>query len=284
MKKAHYKKVPLFCFIWVSITLINFCVINESYAREFKHEKIMELKEPLTTGGSFEAETHNGSITIRGEDVSTCNVKATIIARAKTKEKAQEIAEKVIIELEPSDNKIVTRVEKPKAVWTQSYNISVNLDVTVPNEVNLELTTHNGPIEIENINGEINNKTHNGSIKTTRVSGTIKLKTHNGSITCNEISGKTELRTHNGKVNASYSKTAVPICDISMITHNGGIKFIAPPEFSATVDISSHNGSIESDLPILIKGKISGNNIEGTIGKGEGKLYLRTHNGAIKIE
>lgn len=320
MKKVYYKKAVLFCLIWASIPLINFCLTNESYAREFKYEKIVELETPLTAGSSFEAKTHNGSITIRGADVGNCKVKANIVAQAKTEEKAQELAEQVLIELEPSKNKLITKIKKPKSLWYQSYSINVNLDITIPNETNLKLTTHNGHIEIENITGEMNSETHNGSIKISEVSGTIKLKTHNGSITCNDISGEinsrthngpikisqgkekiklkthngsitcndisgdTELKTHNGKVNVTYSKTASPICNISIVTHNGHIHLVSPPNLSAAVNVSTHGGSIKSDLPILLKGKISSHKTEGIIGKGEGKLYLKTHNGPIEIK
>ena len=68
-----------------------------------------------------------------------------------------------------------------------------------------------------------------------------------------------------------------------MTTHNGGIDLKTPPDFSAAVDVSTHNGSIDSNLAITVKGKLSRRKIQGTIGKGEGKLHLETHNGSIDI-
>ncbi|MGD2095779.1 MAG: DUF4097 family beta strand repeat-containing protein, partial [Phycisphaerales bacterium] len=80
-----------------------------------------------------------------------------------------------------------------------------------------------------------------------------------------------------------YSENAPPVCDISLITHNGSIELESPPNFSAEVNASTHNGSINTDLPITVKGKVSKRRLVGTIGTGEGKLRLETHNGSIRI-
>jgi hypothetical protein len=49
------------------------------------------------------------------------------------------------------------------------------------------------------------------------------------------------------------------------------------------VEASTHNGSINTDLPITVTGKVSKNKLTGTIGNGDGKLYLETHNGSIRL-
>jgi DUF4097 and DUF4098 domain-containing protein YvlB len=235
----------------------------------------------MSAGGSFTAKTHNSSLTINGAEANDCNLIAIIKAEASNEEDAKKLAEEVDIKLESIDNKITVVIEKPD--FMNDSSVSVNLDVTVPSKTDLELNTHNGGVKITNITGDIGGKTHNGGVTAKQVSGTIELETHNGGITCREISGDAELRTHNGGVKALYSKTATPVCNISMETHNGGIKFTAPANFSAVVDVSTHNGSINTDIPITVIGKVCKERLRGTIGKGEGKLQLQTHNGSITI-
>jgi hypothetical protein len=206
---------------------------------------------------------------------------ATIVARAVTEEDAKELAEKVKVTLVPSDNKLTVKIEKPAYLINKS--VSVSLDAKIPNQTDLGLTTHNGAVSIANIIGKVNATTHNGKVTTEKVSGTTVLRTHNGSVICREISGDAQLKTHNGSVKTFYSKAAPSICDISIVTHNGSIEFAAPPELSAQVDASTHNGSINTDLPITVAGKVSKNKLTGTIGTGQGKLHLETHNGSIRI-
>ncbi len=281
MKQNYFAKTlsgSLLCFVIVMAG----CCINTGCLPRAKCERKVQLSAPLQPGSTFAAVTHNGSITTEGADVADCNLTATIIARASTEEDAKKLAEEVKIKLEPSGSKLTVRIEKPDNKMNRS--VSVSLDVIVPNETNLELTTHNGAIKITNITGNINGTTHNGKVVAEKTCGTTKLKTHNGSVVCEETSGDTQLRTHNGSVKLHYCEAAPATCNISAVTHNGGIDFTAPPNLSAEVDISTHNGSIKTDIPITHIGEVSKRKLTGTIGTGEGILHLETHNGSIKIK
>ena len=112
----------------------------------------------------------------------------------------------------------------------------------------------------------------------------MKLRTHNGGINCKGVTGNVELSTHNGQVNVVYSDDAAPAVNASLTTHNGGVELKTPQGLSAKVEASTHNGSVHTDIPITVVGKVSKKNLVGTIGSGEGKLYLKTHNGSINIK
>ncbi|MCP4612311.1 MAG: hypothetical protein GY845_26745 [Planctomycetes bacterium] len=267
--------VSLLCLLAVGVSS---CI---SIARA-KYERTVQLSSPLSPGSNFTAETHNGSITIAGADVVDCNLTATIVGRATTEEGAKKIAEQTTIKLIPSANKLTARIDKPKLRFNKS--VSVSIDVIIPDNADLELTTHNGAIVIKNITGSLNGTTHNGKITAEQVSGAAELYTHNGSVTCREISGDTKMKTHNGGIKVYYSNDAPSVCDISLITHNGGVELETPKKYSGDVEASTHNGSINTELPITVKGKVSKRKLTGTIGTGQGKLYLETHNGSIRIK
>ena len=275
MTKNYRKALALgLCVCW--LLTAGGCIIATA-----RYERAVQLSAPLQEGSLFAAQTHNGSITVNGADVGECNLTATIVARAVTEEEAQRLAEQTQVSLEPSGNKLTAKIEKPYTRTNQS--VSVSLDVTVPNHSDLQITTHNGAVEISNINGQIEGLTHNGKVSTTQVSGAANLQTHNGSVRCEEISGDVQLKTHNGSVKAYYHEAAPPVCNVSIVSHNGGIEFVAPPGFSAQVEASTHNGSVRTDLPIAVTGKVDKTKLTGTIGAGQGKLYLETHNGSIRI-
>ena len=277
MKNHHYAKVSLGCLLCL-VMFLSGCINIGSCAMRAKYQRTVQLSAPLSPGSAFEAQTHNGSITINGADVADCNMTATIVTRAATDEEARELSEKVKVTLVPSGNRLITKIDIPTRLINKS--VSVSLDVEVPNQTDLELITHNGAIVLADIEGKINATTHNGKVTTENINGTTVLKTHNGSVTCREISGDSQLSTHNGGVKAFYSGSA---SSISMITHNGSIELATPPGFSAHVDASTHNGSINTDLPITVTGKVSKSKLTGTIGAGQGELHLETHNGSIRI-
>ena len=280
MKNHHFVKVSLGCLLCLVMFSAG-CINIGSCAMQAKYQRTVQLSAPLSPGSTFEAQTHNGSITINGAESAECNMTATIVARAGTDEEALELAEQVNVTLVPSGSRLITKIDKPTQLINKS--VSVSLDVDVPNKTDLELVTHNGAVDISDITGRLEATTHNGKVTSERVSGTTAFETHNGSVTCEEISGNTQLKSHNGSIEVYYADTAPSVCDISIVTYNGGIELKTPPSFSATIDASTNNGSINTDLPITVSGKISKSSLKGTIGSGEGQLHLETHNGSIRI-
>jgi DUF4097 and DUF4098 domain-containing protein YvlB len=282
MEKALLKKVSLVSLLSLMITLAGCCVNIGSCAMRAKYERTVRLSAPMSPGSSFEAQTHNGSIKAAGADIADCNLTATITARAITEQEARKVAEKTTVTLERFGDGLIARIDKPAFLMNQS--VSVSLDVQLPDKSDLELTTHNGSVSVRNITGRLNGATHNGKITAEHVSGKAQLHTHNGAVICRHIAGDTRLKTHNGSVKVYYSQTAPPLCDISLVTYNGGIELETPPDFSGQVDLSTHNGSIRTELPITVVGKVSKQKLSGKIGTGNGKLYLETHNGSIRVQ
>ena len=276
------KKLSLTLLLFLPVLGTCCCINIGCFGMQAKYERTVRLSSPMSPGSSFEARTHNGSIKIAGADITDCNLTATITARAKTEEDAKELAEQTKVKLQPFGDGLIVKIDKPTSLRNQS--VSVSLDVQVPNESDLELTTHNGSVVIRNITGRLDCTTHNGKITANQVSGTAELITHNGSVNCREISGDSRLRTHNGGIKVYYSKAASSVCDISLITYNGGIELETPSNFSGEFDASTHNGSIRTDLPITIVGKVSKSKLRGKIGSGQGKLHLETHNGSIRVK
>ena len=281
MENGFLKKVSVGSLLCMLVVAAGCCFNIGSCAMRAKYERTVQLSAPLSPGSSFAAQTHNGSITIAGADVTDCNLTATITARAITEEDAKKLAERVKIKLETFGDKLTPKIDKPTLLMNKS--VSVSLDVQVPNNTGLELTTHNGAIIITNITGRLNATTHNGKVTAEQISGTTELHTHNGSVICREISGDTQLKTHNGSIKVYYSEDAPSVCNISLITYNGGIELATPSDFSGEVEASTHNGSINTELPITVKGKVSRRKLTGTIGTGQGKLHLSTHNGSIRV-
>ncbi len=281
MKTDFRTKASLVCLLGLLVLSASCCVNIGSCAMLAKYERTVQLSAPLKQGCAFTAKTHNGYVTVDGVNTTECNLTATIVARAATEEKARELAENTNIELESIGDKLTVKIEKP--AWRTNQSISVSLDATVPQRTNLQLTTHNGAVKVADIIGTVQATTHNGKVTTLQSSGSIMLHTHNGKVVCEDIAGDVRLKTHNGGIDLCYSQTAEPVCNVSAVTHNGSIDFTAPPDLSAAVEVSTHNGSIRTELPITVTGKVSKNKLTGTIGTGQGKLHLETHNGSIKI-
>jgi hypothetical protein len=277
MEKEKLKKVILRA---LPTLIIGFCLTGCVPQEEYK--RVVLLSESMQPGTLFTAQTHNGAIKLSGTETTSCDLTATITARADTQENAQKLAEEVNVKLQPTGNGLKFIIEKPSPL-VNTY-VGVAIEGTLPSKADLDLTTHNGAVDIADITGKIKAVTHNGAVTCQNTSGSSDLTTHNGKITCSEVAGDLNLKTHNGGINAVYSPTAVAPKSIDAVTHNGSINLQPPAGFTGQVDLSTHNGSISTNLPIMITGEISKNSIKGNIGTGNGKLRLETHNGSIRIQ
>ena len=164
----------------------------------------------------------------------------------------------------------------------ESHNGAIEIINTDTNPKECTMKTHNGPIRCQGVNGRSHLETYNGRIQVRDMSGDMELLTHNEGITAEEISGNITAQSYNGEVQVAYRPEAGKACQVRLISHNGGIDFVAPTDFSATVEVRTHNGSIDTELPITIRGKID-KEVKGVIGSGEGRLWVETYNGNIKL-
>ncbi len=260
--------------------------------------KIEKFSVPLESGSMLKMETRNGAITVNGTDAVNCKIKATIVAKARSEHRTEQLAKETEIKLESSEKKLTVKIEKPNLASGES--VTVNFDIAVPIQTSVDLVSRNGAITVEKISGNIKVATRNGHVTCGQIDGDLTVRTRNGHVTCDQIDGNLTVATRNGRVTCdqidgdltvtarngrsriAYSQKATPVCKVSIISRNGKIDFTPPPDFSASVEVRTRKGSIHSDLPIMATDK-TGNSLKGTIGSGEGKLYLQTRNGDITI-
>jgi hypothetical protein len=121
--------------------------------------------------------------------------------------------------------------------------------------------------------------TVNGNVRATGIASQVDINTVNGSIDFSTSSTGT-AKTVNGAITASVGKVAEPL---EFKTVNGSITLSVPADLAATVEGSTVNGGIQSDLPLTVEGKFGPRHITGTIGGGGPRITLQTVNGGIAI-
>jgi DUF4097 and DUF4098 domain-containing protein YvlB len=149
-----------------------------------------------------------------------------------------------------------------------------------------DLHTSYGSVRIEELTGKVL-KLHSGSggIDVTQASvDSADISTSYGRITCRQLTtADLTAKSGSGNINIACSDSTSPEINANVITSYGNVDFKAPPDFAGSVEMATSYGSISTDLPITISGEISKKKLTGTIGHGNGKLYLKTSSGSIKI-
>ena len=150
----------------------------------------------------------------------------------------------------------------------------------------LDLHTSDGSIKLEGAGAtSCSVRTSDGSITLTDVrSEDLALHTSDGGIRCQNINTpRLECRTSDGAIHIEYAADTPGAIEATVTTSDGSITFAAPQGLSAVVEASTNDGSIHTALPITVAGKV-GKSLNGTIGAGEGRLVLKTHDGSITIK
>ncbi len=150
-----------------------------------------------------------------------------------------------------------------------------------------DVDTSYGSIETGELDGQ-SIKLHSGSggidVTNTTVQ-TADISTSYGHIKCRQITvNELKAKSGSGGIDIACSE-ATPVELIADInTSYGSIDFAAPPGFSGQIELATSYGSINTELPITVVGQVSKKNIKGSVGDGNGRLYLKTGSGSINIK
>ncbi|MBF8965011.1 DUF4097 family beta strand repeat protein [Pontibacter sp. FD36] len=183
----------------------------------------------------------------------------------------------------PNTNMSLTVTEQNNNVQisTESINRPLHLEIMVPANFNLKLSTvNNGNITISNVNGNLELSNVNGSIVLENVSGTAMANTTNGAV-------KANILKWDGKSPMAFS------------TLNGNVDVTLPANSKFNTKLKSDRGEVYTDFEMtrdatqkptgtrsekglyrvstadFITGKVNGGGPEIMIKNMNGNIYLR---------
>jgi DUF4097 and DUF4098 domain-containing protein YvlB len=143
-------------------------------------------------------------------------------------------------------------------------DVEVDFDVKVPAGVEFVGSTVNGDVAARDLGGDAVLSTVNGDVDV-------------------ETGGVAEATTVNGSIRASLGR-ADWRRTLKFTTVNGGITVRLPGNASADIEATTVNGSVDSDFPITVQGRMSPRTLRGRIGEGGRELDLTTVNGSIRLQ
>ena len=139
-------------------------------------------------------------------------------------------------------------------------------ELTVPRQARLErVSTVNGDLDIEGVEGAITASTVNGRLDAKRLQNNASLSTVNGAINAEFL----KLKDNN---------------EISLHAVNGKLLLRLPERANTEVSASVLTGSISSDDGLAVKKNFVGSELHAQFGDGGGKVKLDAVNGDIIIQ
>ncbi|HEX5430890.1 MAG TPA: DUF4097 family beta strand repeat-containing protein [Bryobacteraceae bacterium] len=226
---------------------------------------------PLSAQGRVTIQNFNGSVEISGWDQNNVEIDGTKYARSQ-----QELSG-LKVEIDSSADAIAIRTVRPPDYFR---NGGVRYTIHVPRRAELEeVSSSNGPIRVDTIDGSVHLRTSNGPIHASGIGGNLDAATSNGPIHISDLTGRADVHTSNGPIDLTMNQPR----EVRAATSNGAISVHLPENSGYDVRARTSHGSITSDFDMSLRGRIARNNLDGTIGSGGPLLDLSTSNGAIRL-
>ena len=191
----------------------------------------------------------------------------------------------------------------------QPLELEANLQLTVPEQTELQLKTETGLIYVEQVAGDMKLESYAGDVHLKEVSGYIIVKTTGGSLVCTQCVGKLDFSSISGN-----SQILQPhLTNVNLMTTTGNILFdgefirtglysmksgrgLVEVRFSSndSFDLKAQTatGSVDNQAADFLKPDSHGvrhaavrafHGFVGTVGAGLAKVELSSYSGTIRI-
>jgi len=233
---------------------------------------------------SVVVDTYNGPITVNVISENKVEATVTKTGSGASKEAAEADLKNVSVDYSQDGEtiRIVARRTGPRSFGSSGAAV----ELTVPARAMLSLTTSNGEITSEGIQGQIAARSSNGKIDIREARGKLDLETSNGAIVIDATQATLAAGTSNGNIHfaGTFEKGKH-----TLATSNGSIELVLPAAAQFQFEASTSNGTVTNRFPGLqpSSGKPGSNRLSGHVGSGSNAdidLKLKTTNGGITLE
>ena len=224
--------------------------VSHCEVREFSYPRGKELV--AIDGGQ------NGGMTVMGWDRDEVRILYRVIVRARTEERARELASQVQLEMAKG-------WLSPQGTFDSSRNEwwTIEVKAWVPRASDLALRTLNGPMSVRNVRS------------------TMILTTTNGPVSLVDLGGAVEARVQNGPLHVALSGARWDGAGLDAEAQNGPLTLSLPANYSTRLTTGTINGPFDFDYAIETPRRRAW--VRTTLGKGGPPVRVVTNNGPFHI-
>jgi hypothetical protein len=254
------------------------------------------LELDLPRHGVVDVHNSNGKTRIVGGDCERVTLRAVKHARAESEAAAARLLDEIVINSVEVGGTLEIDVDIPRK-WNRHG--SVDLEVEVPREVEVNVSSSNGKLCLQGLRCGVSAQSANGSVRLRDIVGDIDITTANAKISCDctcgrlvarSSNGKIEIGEHSGALDAATSNGLIRATieqlateGVHLTTSNGRIVLELPEGPDAEVDIRVDNGVIRSELALGNENSEQAGRLRGRLGRGGTPIKLRTSNGTVSL-
>jgi hypothetical protein len=240
------------------------CRRNHRNGDRVTHCEVRETRIPAR--GSLRIDgAQNGGVSVRSHEGRDVVVQARVQTSARSADAAREMARGIRVN---TDGTI--RATGPAETRNRDQHWAVSYEILVPARTNLDVETHNGPVSVNRVTGEIN------------------VRAQNGPIALNELAGDVEARAQNGPITVTLAGRRWSGEGLDAETVNGPVTLRMPRGYAAHLESGTVHGPLavpSSIRPARREGRgwSPGGRINTDVNGGGPTIRVVTTNGPVSI-
>jgi hypothetical protein len=268
----------------------------------------LERRLTLAPGGSFTLTADVGSVVVTGDSPSGAMVTVT--------SSVDNLDERFDFAFDERPGAATVTVKR-RGSWLkgifEGFQGRVQLTIHVPRTTAVSVRTSGGSVQasalagdvhvgssgggltVLDVDGSVDADTSGGPIRIERVRGTVTANTSGGGITITDVHAETSgggvrVRNAGGRVEARSSGGSVTVAFAAgnnkgglLSSSGGGVRAEIDPSVALSIDASASGGSVNSNVPITVRGRVSNDSLSGDLNGGGPALRLRSSGGGVDI-
>jgi DUF4097 and DUF4098 domain-containing protein YvlB len=161
---------------------------------------------------------------------------------------------------------------------------SIEVEVEAPRQMESDIRTGDGNIDVSGLQGETRLRTGDGRIEGDSLGGSLEATTGDGHM---RVSGRLDamnLRSGDGGIDAELLPGSKIATSWRVESGDGSVTVRLPRDFAADLDLHTGDGRISVDLPLAtVLGGKSVHALRGPLNGGGAAFYIRTGDGSIHL-
>ena len=209
------------------------------------------------TGTVLSVLNNVGHISVQGSENNDCGVRAKIRVKAETPKEAEDLAKKVKLIWDANDTRAVLKPALPDL--SDGVEISVDITLTVPRQINLVLATQVGDLTVKGMQGTVKANTNVGKVSAEATDKDIILVTNVGDVSLSvakDASATIEALTNIGSIESDFDfplskRTTLGDAPAALGSHGR----LTVGSGKAIIRLKSNVGSVRVGSPDFVKPK-----------------------------
>ncbi len=304
---CFHRAVRILIFV-LATSLAGFASVIGTFDRSFQVNGNVDL----------EVLTRSGDITVRNGAAGTVSIHATIHSGNSWFIGSDHQAEVQELQNNPPirQNGNSIRID-----YVNLHNISVDYEITVPENTSVRAHTGSGDQKVEGLKGNVDLESGSGDMQLARLTGDLRFQTGSGNVRGHELAGPArvkagsgdieieevgagdvDIRTGSGNITAkglnggfrgesgsgNIHGNGLPKSMWSIRTGSGNVDLRVPSDASFDVDISSSSGSVTLGHPVTttVQGRVqeSRKSVVGKVRGGGPVVSVHTGSGDVRVD